>query len=276
MAFDVINIGTIPNDGTGDPLRTAFDKTNDNFALAVEGPAVATSGRVAVYDGTTGKLLQDGTKVEADLVVGPATATDGAVALFDGTTGKIIKQSTFLESSLTSLYPNTTTAGLWLSVSGGIGTVSHTEGSLFGLVLRVSNTINIDRIAANVATAGSAGAVIRLGIYRLNDNGSGFTLIVDAGTIDAATTGLKDIVISETLTPGAYFVGAASQGDALTAPVMRTKGSIDGVVQTNAVANHITTINGYRFFGVTGALPATLSYGDMLANTAVFVPLRIA
>jgi hypothetical protein len=129
------------------------------------------------------------------------------------------------------------------------------------LVLRVSNTINIDRIAANVATAGSAGAVIRLGIYRLNDNGSGFTLIVDAGTSDAATTGLKDIVISETLTPGAYFVGAASQGDALTAPVMRTKGSIDGVVQTNAAANHITTINGYRFFGVTGALPATLCFG---------------
>jgi surface protein len=91
MPFDVINIGTIPNDGTGDPLRTAFDKTNDNFALAVEGPAAATSGRVAVYDGTTGKLLQDGTKVEADLVVGPASAVADTVALFDGTTGKLIK-----------------------------------------------------------------------------------------------------------------------------------------------------------------------------------------
>lgn len=31
MAIDTINIGTSPNDGTGDPLRTAFDKTNDNF-----------------------------------------------------------------------------------------------------------------------------------------------------------------------------------------------------------------------------------------------------
>jgi hypothetical protein len=124
MGFDVINIGATANDGTGDPLRTAFDKTNDNFALAVEGatgstdgtvalfdgttgkvikgggkgnadlvvgPATATSGRVAVYDGTTGKLLQDGSKAEADLVVGPATATDGAVALYDSTTGKLLK-----------------------------------------------------------------------------------------------------------------------------------------------------------------------------------------
>lgn len=31
MAKQTINIGTTPNDGTGDPLRTAFDKANDNF-----------------------------------------------------------------------------------------------------------------------------------------------------------------------------------------------------------------------------------------------------
>lgn len=31
MAKQVINIGTTANDGTGDSLRDAFDKTNDNF-----------------------------------------------------------------------------------------------------------------------------------------------------------------------------------------------------------------------------------------------------
>jgi len=31
MAQQTINIGTVANDGTGDPLRTAFDKSNDNF-----------------------------------------------------------------------------------------------------------------------------------------------------------------------------------------------------------------------------------------------------
>lgn len=31
MTKQVINIGTTANDGTGDPLRTAFDKANDNF-----------------------------------------------------------------------------------------------------------------------------------------------------------------------------------------------------------------------------------------------------
>ena len=31
MAQQSINIGSAANDGTGDPLRTAFDKINDNF-----------------------------------------------------------------------------------------------------------------------------------------------------------------------------------------------------------------------------------------------------
>jgi hypothetical protein len=31
MAKQTIGIGSAANDGTGDPLRTAFDKTNDNF-----------------------------------------------------------------------------------------------------------------------------------------------------------------------------------------------------------------------------------------------------
>lgn len=32
MSLEVINIGALPNDGTGDPLRTAFEKINNNFA----------------------------------------------------------------------------------------------------------------------------------------------------------------------------------------------------------------------------------------------------
>ena len=31
MSKQSINIGSAANDGTGDPLRTAFDKINDNF-----------------------------------------------------------------------------------------------------------------------------------------------------------------------------------------------------------------------------------------------------
>jgi len=59
MAFDVVNVGTIVNDGTGDTLRAGGVKINANFAKAVEGPASATADGIAVYNSTTGKLIKD-------------------------------------------------------------------------------------------------------------------------------------------------------------------------------------------------------------------------
>lgn len=48
---EIINIGALPNDGTGDPLRTAFDKINNNFSnlfATASSPSIATtSGNVA-------------------------------------------------------------------------------------------------------------------------------------------------------------------------------------------------------------------------------------
>jgi hypothetical protein len=44
-----------------------------------------------VFADGSGKLLQNGVKLEADLVTGPASATVDAVAVFDGTTGKLVK-----------------------------------------------------------------------------------------------------------------------------------------------------------------------------------------
>lgn len=32
MTQQIINVGTLPNDATGDPLRTAFQKINNNFS----------------------------------------------------------------------------------------------------------------------------------------------------------------------------------------------------------------------------------------------------
>ena len=59
MARQAIGIGASANDGSGDPLRTAFDKVNDNFleqymlqsdgttAVAVPGTNVGAAGDYA-------------------------------------------------------------------------------------------------------------------------------------------------------------------------------------------------------------------------------------
>lgn len=55
MAKQVINIGTVANDGTGDPLRTAFDKVNDNFTELYNDDA----GDVDSVNGQTGTVVLD-------------------------------------------------------------------------------------------------------------------------------------------------------------------------------------------------------------------------
>jgi hypothetical protein len=62
MAKQTINIGSAPNAGNGDPLRTAFDKINDNF------DELYTS--VAANTANTGDITFDGVKV-----IGAGTAS---------------------------------------------------------------------------------------------------------------------------------------------------------------------------------------------------------
>jgi hypothetical protein len=60
MAKQTVNIGTTANDGTGDPLRTAFDKLNDNFD-EVYGNNFVTTARISAD-------AVDGTKIADDAI----------------------------------------------------------------------------------------------------------------------------------------------------------------------------------------------------------------
>jgi len=61
--LEVIDIGQLPNDGTGDPLRVAFDKINNNFAsiplLNQGGPNGALQFNNAGFSGGIANLVLD-------------------------------------------------------------------------------------------------------------------------------------------------------------------------------------------------------------------------
>ena len=113
-----------------------------------------------------------------------------------------------------------------------------------------------DRIAVFVNTAGSAEAVERLAVFNDDGNGRPGTLVVDAGTVEAATTGAKEATISVTLTPGLYWVAAAGQFTTTGAqPLLTNNNPIDHPIGFDAPAN--TTVSGWRSTGVTGAFAAS-------------------
>ena len=42
MTQEIINVGAQPNDGEGDPLRTAFEKVNNNFSQYIKQHTIST------------------------------------------------------------------------------------------------------------------------------------------------------------------------------------------------------------------------------------------
>ena len=100
MALQTINIGASANDGSGDPLRTAMDKVNDNFALLGAVFNVKHPDYGAVGDGVTecGPAFQ--------LALDAAHAAGGGKVYIPAGTFRKTKNSPQL-----TMYSNTTLCG---------------------------------------------------------------------------------------------------------------------------------------------------------------------
>ena len=88
MAKQTINIGSSANDGSGDPLRTAFDKVNDNFGelYAVSGAGsgqnIAISGQKIISENTNGNIQLDPNGTGEIVLLGNTSHGDSIKAQF--------------------------------------------------------------------------------------------------------------------------------------------------------------------------------------------------
>lgn len=81
MAQQVINIGLVPNDGTGDALRVALDKTNTNFKELYEAGATTSVQPNRLVSAGTG--LTGGGSLAADRTLALSAGTIASLALAD-------------------------------------------------------------------------------------------------------------------------------------------------------------------------------------------------
>ena len=178
MSKQTINIGASPNDGTGTPLRTSFDYTNQNFTELYT--AVGPSGNNIVVPGNatiTGDLTVDTSTLKVDSTnnrVGIGTASPAA-------TVSVLIGSEFLHfgfganndnyytvgASGTHLWRNSGTEQMRLNSTGlGIGTTSHS------VKLGVVDTVNT--FAATFRGSASTNFVA-IGTTALGASINGFT-----------------------------------------------------------------------------------------------------
>lgn len=171
-----------------------------------------------------------------------------------------------------------TLTGNYLHINPGASTTTTYGNGVANMqCLDVDAAISITNMVCEVTTLGSAGAVVRLGLYA--DDGTGTrpgTLLVDAGTIDATTTGVKTSgAITVTLTPGRYWAAAVIQGAPTTTPTLRVNNGTSGAIPLPSLPNLAAMFPAAS--GVTGALPATCpALSATPSGTAPRIALKLA
>lgn len=100
MSQQIINIGALPNDGTGDPLRTAFEKINNNFTelystgfLTVETYSVGNASGQIIFEAPANTFTQakfqinssnPGTQDSQNITISASKTNNGSNVRYNG------------------------------------------------------------------------------------------------------------------------------------------------------------------------------------------------
>ena len=213
MALQTINIGTLANDGTGDDLREAFIKVNQNFddldLRSPESTSVTNLGNTGegVFAQKVGSALQLKKLVQGSNV----TLTSSTTGITINATGGLQQLNVVSDVGSMQLADGQTLniqggAGANTSVSGNILTinstadvVSDTTPQLGGNLDAQGNDIsNVNTLTASnfagALTGNVQGLVYGVDIRNIEPNTAGF----DFGSLSNDVRGLSDWLIYQT------------------------------------------------------------------------------
>ena len=163
MAIQIIGIGTVADDGTGDSLRAAGDKINDNFN--------------EIYT-----ALGDGSTLSSTAITALNSADENRLVTVGATTTELDGEAnlTFNGSTLT------VTGNITVPNDGDIGSVGATDAiqiSSAGIVTFKDDILIKDGGTIGVASSTSAITIASTGIVTFVDD----IVIKDAGTIGSVS-----------------------------------------------------------------------------------------
>ena len=245
MARQAINIGSSANDGTGDPLRTAFDKINDNFVelygtdndintldadLDVNNFAITTgvtNGNITVTPNGTGNInlgaiTFNGNTMSANdstqIVINDNIRTTGTLEVAGATTlGSTVAIGTSL-----ALATGATVTGIDNGALGSSATLLATQGA-------IKTYVDAQITAEDLDLAG--------------DTGTGAVDLDSQSLTIAGGTGLTSVAGSQTVTLNIDSTVATLTGSQTLTNKVLTNPTINAATITGAVAIDGVTID---------------------------------
>lgn len=254
MAQQMINVGTTPNDGSGDPLRTAFEKCNNNFTELYSTsftPARIANGASYVQipsgDGNVEITINDNANIV--LITQNGTYVNGVVSATGNVdsgnlrtvgivsaTGNIVGSS-ILASGVVSAAGNITGANV--NAGANVYATTHT-----GATASLSGNVQ----AGNLRTTGQVSAA---------GNVSGQFIIGDGGFLSNVTV-TSNVAVSQ-IANGTSIISIAGSGSNATV-------TVGGVANVAVVASTGLWISG--LLSVTGnTRPGNLTTGGVVQAT---------
>jgi hypothetical protein len=292
MAQQTINIGTGANDGTGDNLRSAMDKTNDNFTelygansvssnIALSGQTISsynTNGDIILGPNGTGTIRTASDLIpDADNTRLIGNNTMRPLGLYVGTAGVITKgpvqlpifantavRDSTITQPITGMIVNT--ANVFQSYNGtswaspasayGDSQVTTLLGTLGANVIsgtgNITTTGNIT--GANLLTGGDVfpGGNVTMGTGNITSQSG--NIVTTSGNISGGNIITGGIVIATGNVSGGNVSGATvTATNNVTLPFFADDAARDAAITSPAAGMMIFNSTGTKFQGYTGS-----------------------
>jgi hypothetical protein len=244
MAQEIINIGATANDGAGDPLRTAFTKTNNNFSQLF-----AAGGVSGISNGTSNiNILNSG----AILMSPQGTANVITVT----TTGATVTGTLIGNSAISAI--GNVTAGQFF-----IGNGSQLTGvvSVAAAALLTGNTLSSNVVTSSLTTVGTLGTLSVTGNVRGGNILTPGAVVASGDVAGSNFNAGSNVNASGNVTGGNVVVVA----DVSAGGVVSAVGNVSG--------NYFIG-NGSQLSGIAVSSNAALLVGTTLSSNVTISSLR--
>jgi len=264
MAQQVIDVGTSASDGTGDPLREAFTKINDNFTelyTTVDNEGLTYGNITSNVVGITFNVTRYTESYAATPVLKGTGQVVGNVYLIRG---NVVGGSTPLNDVLL------TVTSLANATIGNIATVSAT-GTPISPVLRVNGLTGNVTLTVNNIDGAASKAYVNAAIAANVANVTG--TVTDS--LNANITAANAVISNHTARITTLESNAATQATAITnltntkATISYVDTSIDVALSSNAILANVASVNA-NIAAANAAilLRANLSGADFSGNVS--------